>query len=259
MKNIMIIGFLLLSIAVSAQSVKLGECKNTQEYLKQAMAYYYIPQWNTLEDSVNLHWMEIEKLSDEIEKITDDFMKNKYTDEYLSKSAQEYATKLGGSPETILALGEACESIQATEAKLLQLYTELESNLGKLSPLEDIYKEYGLDSRQLFFSGEATKHEEIEVAQNRKIYNEQFPHFYNKALVVQKQVSALRKSFFEEAFKLQCELVSVLQQKYDASKLMMLEHYLDQQKGRCYLLIKEYAESLEELYKPYQMYKLRHE
>lgn len=36
MKNIIVVGFILLSIALNAQNIKLGECKNTQEYLKQA-------------------------------------------------------------------------------------------------------------------------------------------------------------------------------------------------------------------------------
>lgn len=84
-----------------------------------------------------------------------------------------------------------------------------------------------------------------------------FPDFYNKAIARQKQEIVLRKSHFEAALKLQYELVGVLQKKYDSSKMMMLEQFLDQQKVGCYLLIKEHIEVCKKLCKPYQMYQLK--
>ncbi|WP_455643670.1 hypothetical protein [Parabacteroides sp.] len=252
MKNIITVGLILLSIAVNAQNIKLGENKSTQEYLKQASACYYMPQWNTSADSVALYLRKIESLASELDKVSD-FMEQKYTEAYLGKMAQDYATKIGSSPDAILAMGEVNESIQTIGAKLAELNTEMESELEKLKPLEEIYNECGLNL-DLFMGGAFRNAEE---EQNRKLYTERFPNFYAKAVARQKQVIVLRKSYLEATLKLQYELVDILQKKYNASKLMMLEQFLEQQKVGCYQLIKEYVESCKELCKPYQMYQLR--
>lgn len=252
MKNIITVGFMLLSVAVNAQNIKLGECKSTQEYLKQALECYYIPQWNTPKDSVDLHLKQIEALSGEIDRKTNQFMEKKYTEAYLGKMTQDYATKIGSSPDAILAMSEATESMQSIGAKLAELNTEMELELGKLKPLEDIYHECGLNI-EIHFSGLY----DAKVDQNRKTYKLKFPDFYNKAIARQKQEIVLRKSHFEAALKLQYELVGVLQKKYDSSKMMMLEQFLDQQKVGCYLLIKEHIEVCKKLCKPYQMYQLK--
>lgn len=254
MKNIIAIGFLLLSVVANAQGVKLGENKSTQEYLKQVEGCYYIPQWNTSKDSVELYLKRIENLSGEIDKVANDFMKKKYTETYLGKMAQDYATKIGSSADAILAMNEATESMQTFGAKLAELNAQLESELGKLKPLDELYNECGLNldlSKGAFY--------DAKEEQNRKLYKERFPLFYNKAITIQKQVMVLRKSYFEAALKLQYELVDILQKKYDSSKLMMLEQILDQQKVGCYGLIKGYFDSCKELCKPYQMYQLRDE
>jgi len=75
----------------------------------------------------------------------------------------------------------------------------------------------------------------------------------------QKQVVALRRSYFEKTLRLQNELVTSLQKKYDASKLMMLEQFVDQQKAVCYQLVEEQAKAYEKLLLPYRMYELRDE
>ena len=253
MKNIAVMMLLLLPMVVNAQSIKLGENKSTQEYLKQASECYYIPQWNTSTDSIALYLNKIEHLTSELDKVSG-FMEQKYTEAYLGKMAQDYATKIGSSPDAILAMSEATESIQTIGAKLAELNTEMESKLGKLKPLEDIYNECGLNL-EIHFSGLY----DAKVDQNRKAYKAKFPDFYNKAIARQKQEIVLHKSHFEAALKLQYELVGVLQKKYDSSKLMMLEQFVDQQKMGCYLLIKEYIEVCKELCKPYQMYQLRDE
>lgn len=258
MKNITILMLLLLSTVVNAQNVKLGENKSTQEYMKQAEVCYYIPQWNASADSVVLHLKKIESLARELDKISD-FMEQKYTETYLEKMVQDYAAKIGSSPDAVLAMSEANDSIQMIGVKLTDLNTKMESELAKLKPLEEIYNECGLNTLQLSFSGLATKQEEAKVAQNRKIYTDRFPNFYTKAVARQKQEMALRKSYCEAALKLQYELVDILQKKYDSSKLLMLEQFEDQQKIGCYQLIKEYVEACIKLCKPYQMYRLRNE
>ncbi len=253
MKNIAVIMLLLLPIVVNAQSIKLGENKSTQEYLKQVEDCYYVPQWNTSADSVALYLNKIEHLASELDKVSG-FMEQKYTEAYLGKMAQDYATKIGSSADAILAMSEATESMQTFGAKLAELNAQLESELGKLKPLDELYNECGLNldlSKGAFY--------DAKEEQNRKLYKERFPHFYNKAITVQKQVMVLRKSYFEAALKLQYELVDILQKKYDSSKLMMLEQILDQQKVGCYGLIKGYFDSCKELCKPYQMYQLRNE
>ncbi len=253
MKNSIIIGFLLLSMVANAQDVKLGENKSTQEYMKQAEVCCYIPQWNTSVDSVALHLKKIESLASELDKVSD-FMGQKYTEAYLGKMVQDYATKIGSSPDAMLAMSEANESMQTIGVKLAELNTEMESELGKLKPLEEIFNECGLNL-EIHFSGLY----DAKIDQNRKTYKAKFPDFYNKAIARQKQEIVLRKSHFEAALKLQYELVDILQKKYDVSKLMMLEQFVDQQKVSCYQLIKEYAKACEELLKPYQMYQLRNE
>lgn len=253
MKNIIAIGFLLLSVVANAQGVKLGENKSTQKYLKQVEDCYYVPQWNTSADSVALYLNKIEHLTSELDKVSG-FMEQKYTEAYLGKMAQDYVTKIGSSADAILAMSEATESMQTFGAKLAELNAQLESELGKLKPLDELYNEYGLNldlSKGAFY--------DAKEEQNRKLYKERFPLFYNKAITIQKQVMVLRKSYFEAALKLQYELVDILQKKYDSSKLMMLEQILDQQKVGCYGLIKGYFDSCKELCKSYQMYQLRDE
>lgn len=252
-KNIAVLMLLLLSTVADAQVVKLGENKSTQEYLKQASACYYIPQWNTSTDSVALYLNKIERLASEFDKVYG-FMEQKYTEAYLGKMAQDYATKIGSSPDAMLAMSEANWSMQTFGAKLVELNAQLESELGKLKPLDELYNECGLNldlSKGAFY--------DAKEEQNRKLYKKRFPHFYNKAITVQKQVMVLRKSYFEAALKLHYELVDILQKKYDSSKLIMLEQILDQQKVGCYGLIKGYFDSCKELCKPYQMYQLRNE
>ncbi len=253
MKYVTISMFLLLPIVVNAQSVKLGENKSTQEYLKQASACYYIPQWNTSTDSVALYLNKIEHLTSELDNVSG-FMEQKYTEAYLGKMAQDYAAKISSSPNAILAMSETNENIQTFGAKLAELNAELESELGKLKPLDELYNECALNI-EIRFSGLY----DAKVDQNRKTYIAKFPDFYNKAIARQKQEIALRKSYIEAALKLQYELVGVLQKKYDSSKLMMIEQFIDQQKLSCYLLIKEYAEACKGLCIPYQMYQLRDE
>ena len=245
---------LLLPIVVNAQVIKLGENKSTQEYLKQASACYYIPQWNTPKDSVDLHLKRIETLSGEIDRGTNEFMEKKYTEAYLGKMAQDYAAKIGSSPDAILAMSEATESIQTIGAKIAELNASLQSELTKLKSLTALYNECGLNL-DIHFGGlyDAT------VDKNRKLYTERFPAFYPQAIAVQRQAMALRKSHLDAALKLQCELVEMLQKKYDSSKLMMLEQFADQQKVMCYILIQEYVKACKELLKPYQMYQLRDE
>lgn len=231
MKNIAVLMLLLLPIVVNAQVIKLGENKSTQEYLKQASACYYIPQWNTSADSVALYLNKIEHLTSELDEVSDS-MEQKYTEAYLGKMAQDYAAKVGSSPDAMLAMSEANESMQTIGAKLAELNAKMESELGKLKPLEDIYNECGLNL-DLFIGG---AFRDAKEEQNRKLYKERFPDFYNKAIARQKQEIVLRKSHFEAALKLQYELVGVLQKKYDSSKMMMIEQFLDQQKVGCYLL-----------------------
>ena len=254
MKNIITVGLILLSVAVNAQNIKLGECKSTQEYLKHASTCYYIPQWNTPKDSVDLHLKRIETLSGEIDRGTNEFMEKKYTEAYLGKMAQDYATKIGSSPDAILAMSEATESIQTIGAKIAELNAKTESGLAKLKSLEDLYNECGLNL-EVHFSGLY----DAKVDKNRKLYAERFPAFYTQAIAVQKQAMALCKSHLDAALKLQCELVEMLQKKYNSSKLMMLEQFADQQKVICYILIQEYVKACKELLKPYQMYQLRDE
>lgn len=253
MKNIAVIMLLLFSIVVNAQVIKLGENKSTQDYLKQASACYYIPQWNTSADSVALYLNKIEHLTSELDKVYG-FMEQKYTEAYLGKMTQDYATKIGNSPDAILAMNEATESIQTIGSKMAELNAQTESELAKLKSLEDLYNECGLNL-EVHFSGLY----DAKVDKNRKLYSERFPAFYTQAIAVQKQAMALRKSHLDAVLKLQFELVEMLQKKYDSSKLMMLEQLVDQQKGVCYILIQEYIKSYEELMKPYQMYQLRDE
>ena len=253
MKNITLLMLLLLSTVVNAQDVKLGENKSTQEYMKQAEVCYYIPQWNTSGDSVALYLNKIESLASELDKVSG-FMGQKYTETYLRKMAQDYAAKVGSSPDAMLAMSEANESMQTIGVKLAELNTKMESELGKLKPLEEIYNECGLNL-EIHFSGLY----DAKIDQNRKTYKAKFPDFYNKAIARQKQEIVLRKSHFEAALKLQYELVRVLQKKYDSSKMMMIEQFLDQQKVSCYGLIKGYVDSCKKLCKPYQMYQLRDE
>lgn len=244
----------MFSTILTAQNVKLGDNIGTQEYLKHASACYYIPQWNTPKDSVDLHQKRIETLSGEIDRETNQFMEKKYTEAYLGKMAQDYATKVGSSPDAILAMSEATESIQTIGAKIAELNASLQSELTKLKSLTALYNECGLNL-DIHFGGlyDAT------VDKNRKLYTERFPAFYTQAIAVQKQAMALRKSHLDAALKLQCELVEMLQKKYDSSKLMMLEQFADQQKVMCYILIQEYVKACKELLKPYQMYQLRDE
>lgn len=254
MKKIITTGLILLSVVVNAQNIKLGECKSTQEYLKQTSSCYYIPQWNTQKDSVELHQKRIEALSSEIDRVVNEFLKKKYTEAYLGKMAQDYATKISSSPDAILAMSEATESIQTFGAKFAELNAKTESELAELKSLDELYNECGLNI-EVHFSGLY----DAKVDKNRKLYAERFPAFYTQAIAVQKQKMALRKSHLDAALRLQCELADIVQMKYDSSKLMMLEQFADQQKGICYILIKEYVKACEELMKPYQMYQLRDE
>lgn len=252
MKNIITVGLILLSIAVNAQNIKLGKCKSTQEYLKQASECYYIPQWNTQKDSVEFHQKRIEILSAEIDRGTNEFMKKKYTETYLRKMTQDYATKIGSSPDAILAISEASERIQTVGTEITELNAKTELGLAKLKSLEDLYNECGLNL-EVHFSGLY----DAKVDKNRKLYAERFPAFYTQAIAVQKQAMVLRKSYLNAALKLQFELVNTLQKKYDSSKLIMLEQFTDQQKVICYILIQEYVKACEELLKPFQMHLLR--
>lgn len=256
MKNIITIGLILLSIAVNAQNIKLGECKSTQEYMKQAMECYYIPQWNTQKDSVDLHVKRIDVLFLEMDRVISEFMEKKYTEEYTNKLAQDYSSKLmtASDVNSILALSEANESMQTIGTKIVELNANLQSELTKLKSLAALYNECGLNL-DIHFGGlyDAT------VDKNRKTYAARFPAFYTQAIAVQKKVMALRKSHLNAALKLQFELIDTLRQKYESSKMMMLESYMDQQKALCYTLIKEYVMACKELLKPYQMYQLREE
>lgn len=254
MKTLTTIILAMFSTILTAQNVKLGDNIGTQEYLKYASACYYIPQWNTPKDSVDLHLKRIEALSGEIDRKTNQFMEKKYTEAYLGKMAQDYAAKIGSSPDAILAMSEATESIQTIGAEIAELNANLQSELTKLKSLTALYNECGLNL-DIHFGGlyDAT------VDKNKKLYAARFPAFYTQAIAVQKQVMALQKSHLNAALKLQFELVEMLQKKYDSSKLMMLEQFADQQKGVCYILIQEYVKACKELLKPYQMYQLRDE
>ena len=254
MKNIAVIMLLLLPMVVNAQSVKLGENKSVQDYLQQALALNYLPQWDSPRESVDLHQKKIDNLVNEMEQVVKEFMNNKYTETFGSKMAQDYATKIASSPAAILAMNEANESIQAIGIKLSELNMELELELSKLQPLEDLYSECKLNL-EVHFSGLY----DAKIDQNRKAYKDRFPGFYDKAMARQKQEIALRKSYLEAALKLQYELVDILQKKYDSSKLMMLEQFIDQQKAVCYQLVEEQAKAYEKLLLPYRMYELRDE
>lgn len=252
MKKIVVLMLLLLSTVVNAQVIKLGENKSVQDYLQQALALNYLPQWDSPRESVDLHQKEIDNLVNEMEQVVEEFMNNKYTETFGSKMAQDYATKIASSPAAILAMNEANENIQAIGTKLSELNAELE--LSKLQPLEDLYSECKLNL-EIHFSGLY----DAKIDQNRKAYKDRFPGFYDKAMTRQKQEIALRKSYFEKALELQYELVTTLQKKYYASKLMMLEQFVDQQKAVCYQLVEEQAKAYEKLLLPYRMYELRDE